>query len=231
MHSLAHVSSSELAKHIDYTLLRPTTTWQDIDRLCAEAVKYGFWSVCVGPTYVRRAASALKGTGVKVCTVVGFPLGYDRPGVKLVETNLAIDDGADEIDMVMNMAAFKSGELDLVSAEIGEIADHCRNRGKVLKVIIECCYLTDEEKVRAALLAEKAGADYVKTSTGFGPGGAKVEDVVLLKKTLTRSKVKAAGGIGTLGKALEMIEAGADRLGTSAGVKIMEELALARGEP
>jgi len=162
---------------------------------------------------------------VKVCTVVGFPLGFDDPGVKLVETMDAIDDGVDEVDMVMNLGAFKSGEVDLVSSEIKEVADYCKKNDKLLKVIIECCYLTDEEKAKAARLVEQAGADFVKTSTGFGPSGAKVQDVVLLKKNLSRCRIKAAGGIQTLGQALEMIQAGADRLGTSHGVKIMEELA------
>jgi len=162
---------------------------------------------------------------VKVCTVVGFPLGFDDPGVKLVETKDGIDDGVDEVDMVMNLGAFKSGEVDLVSAEIKEVADYCKKNGKLLKVIIECCYLTDEEKAKAARMVERAGADFVKTSTGFGPSGAKVQDVVLLKKNLSRCRIKAAGGIQTLGQALEMIQAGADRLGTSHGVKIMEELA------
>jgi len=225
MPSLVHLNRSELAKYIDYTLLKPTASIEEIDRLCGEAKEYGFWSVCIGPEYVRRAASSLRGSGVKVCTVVGFPLGFDDPGVKLVETKDAIDDGVDEVDMVMNLGAFKSGEVDLVSAEIREVADCCKKNGKLLKVIIECCYLTDEEKAEAARLVERAGADFVKTSTGFGPSGAKVQDVVLLKRNLSRCRIKAAGGIQTLGQALEMIQAGADRLGTSHGVKIMEELA------
>jgi deoxyribose-phosphate aldolase len=225
MPSLVHLNRSELAKYVDYTLLKPIATTEEIDKLCKEAREYGFWSVCIGPEYVKRAASTLEGTAVRVCTVVGFPLGFDDPGVKLVEAKDAIEDGADEVDMVMNLGAFKSGEVDLVSAEIREVADYCRSRGKLLKVIIECCYLTDEEKAKAARLVEQAGADFVKTSTGFGPSGAKVQDVVLLKKNLTRCKIKAAGGIQTLGQALEMIQAGADRLGTSHGVKIMEELA------
>jgi len=225
MPSLVHLNRSELAKYIDYTLLKPTASIEEIDRLCGQAKEYGFWSVCIGPEYVRRAASSLRGSGVKVCTVVGFPLGFDDPGVKLVETKDAIDDGVDEVDMVMNLGAFKSGEVDLVSAEIREVADCCKKNGKLLKVIIECCYLTDEEKAEAARLVERAGADFVKTSTGFGPSGAKVQDVVLLKKNLSRCRIKAAGGIQTLGQALEMIQAGADRLGTSHGVKIMEELA------
>jgi deoxyribose-phosphate aldolase len=224
MPSLLHLNRSELVKYIDYTLLKPTATIEEIDRLCREAKEYGFWSVCIGPEYVKRAALSLEGSGVKVCTVVGFPLGFDDPGVKLVETKDAIDDGADEVDMVMNLGAFKSGDLNLVSAEIMEVADHCHGRGKLLKVIIECCYLTDEEKAKAAKLVEGAGADFVKTSTGFGPSGAKVQDVVLLRKSLTKTKVKAAGGIQTLGQALEMIQAGADRLGTSHGVKIIQEL-------
>jgi len=224
MPSLVHLNRSELAKYIDYTLLKPTATTDEIDSLCKEAKEYGFWSVCVGPEYVKRCATNLKGTGVKVCTVVGFPLGFDDPGVKLVETKDAIEDGVDEVDMVMNLSGFKSGDFEQVSGEIREVAECCKTHGKLLKVIIECCYLTDEEKAKAARLVEDAGADFVKTSTGFGSGGAKVQDVVLLKKNIGRIKIKAAGGIQSLGQALEMIQAGADRLGTSHGVKIMQEL-------
>ncbi len=214
----------EFAKCVDHTLLKPYATASDIDRLCAEASKLGFWSVCVGSFYAKRAAENLRGSGVKVCSVVGFPLGFSPTRVKLAETKAAIKDGADEIDMVMNLGAFKSGDYDFVFQEIEDVVKTCHGAHKLLKVIIECCYLNDDEKVGAARLAERAGADYVKTSTGFGTGGATVEDVALLKKSLAGSaRIKAAGGIGTLEKALEMIKAGADRIGASSSVKIMEE--------
>jgi len=215
---------SELAKRIDHTLLKPTATKSDIDHLCNEALKFDFWSVCVGPSYVKQAAELLRGSDVKVCAVVGFPLGFSTTKIKLAEAKKAVEDGADEIDMVMNLGAFKSGDYSLVSQEIEDLAMYCRDTKSVLKVIIECCYLTDDEKVNAGRLAERAGADYVKTSTGLGTGGATVEDVSLLKRSLVgTAKIKAAGGIGTLEKALAMISAGADRIGTSSGAKIMAE--------
>lgn len=214
----------ELAKYIDHTYLVPTASVHDIDRLCDEALRNSFWSVCVVPFYVKHAARRLRGSGVKVCSVVGFPLGFTFDRVKLAEAEEEIGAGADEVDMVMNIAAFKAEDYDTVSREIEQVAEFCRSCGRLLKVIIECCYLTDEEKVRAAQLAEHAGADFVKTSTGFGPSGATAKDVALLKRSLSgTAKVKAAGGIHTLSDALEMIKAGADRLGTSAGVKIMLE--------
>ena len=215
---------SELARHIDSTLLKPTATVPEFDALFDEAAHFGFWSVCVPPSIVKRAAGRLGGTGVKVCTVVGFPLGYASPETKRDEALRAVQDGADEIDMVMNLGAFKSGDLSLVSREIESIASVCRSSGKLLKVIIECCYLDGEEKVKAAKLAERAGADYVKTSTGFGSGGATIEDVALLAKSLSGAKVKASGGVSSLEKAVAMMEAGADRIGTSSGSKIMGEL-------
>jgi deoxyribose-phosphate aldolase len=216
---------SELSRHIDHTLLKPTATTPDFEKLFDEAVKYNFFSVCVPPSRVPSAAKRLRGTGVKVCAVVGFPLGYNSPEVKREEARRAMLEGAQEIDMVMNVSAFKGGEFDLVARDIDGIASDCRFAKRVLKVIIECCYLTDEEKVKAAKLAERMGADYVKTSTGFGPSGATVSDVVLLRRSLQpKTRIKAAGGISTLAKALEMIEAGADRLGTSSGAIIMEEL-------
>jgi deoxyribose-phosphate aldolase len=226
MNELQHLPQPAwLAKAIDYTLLSPMATTLEVRRLCDEAKEHGFWSVCVSPTHVRTAAEILHRSGVKVCSVVGFPLGFSVAGVKLVETMKCIEDGADEIDMVMNIGSFKSGRRDAVFSEIKEVADFCRNKDKPLKVILECCYLSDEEKVSAARIADVAGASFVKTSTGFGPSGATVHDVRLLAETVTRSKVKAAGGIGTLGQALQMLEAGASRLGTSSGVRIMDELA------
>ena len=229
MASSAEVSGSalqryEFAKRIDHTLLKPTATYADVDKLCAEALRFEFWSVCVVPSRVRQAAERLRGSGVKVCTVVGFPLGFSLGSVKLEEAREAVRDGVDEIDMVMNIGAFKSGDQTTVAHEIEEMAAFCLSSGKLLKVIIECCYLTDDEKVVAARLAEKAGADFVKTSTGFGTGGATLEDVALLRRSLApTTKIKAAGGIGTLEKALAMIRAGADRIGTSSGASIMAE--------
>lgn len=223
---------SELAKHIDHTLLKPTATAADIDKLCDEGVKYGFWSVCIPPSYVAHAAQRLKGTGVKVCAVIGFPLGFSTGATKRAEAQQAIQDGADELDMVMNIGAFKSGDLPLVAREIEEVAGDCRASKRLLKVIIECCYLTEDEKVKAARLAERSGAAYVKTSTGLGPSGATVEDVTLLHRSLVgTAKIKASGGISTLEKAMVMIDAGADRIGTSSGAKIIEEMKALAARP
>jgi deoxyribose-phosphate aldolase len=217
----------EFARLIDHTLLRPTATSMEFDRLCYEALTYSFWSVCVPPSVVRYVVIRLGRSPVKVCTVVGFPFGYNTTESKLAEARKAVEDGAEEMDMVLNIGALKSGDSMSVFSDVKELADYGKRSGMLLKVILECCYLTDAEKVSAARIAERAGADFVKTSTGFGPGGATVADVALLKQTLTRgTKVKAAGGIGTLSKALSMIEAGADRLGTSSGAAIMKELSL-----
>ncbi|MDG6902043.1 MAG: deoxyribose-phosphate aldolase [Nitrososphaerota archaeon] len=215
---------TEFARLIDHTLLKATATVADIDLLCEEALRFDFWSVCVAPSHVHRARTRLEGSRAKVCAVVGFPLGFAAPSIKLAEAVKAVEDGADEIDVVMNIGAFKSGEDDAVFNEINSLAQFCHTRSKLLKVIIECCYLTDEEKVKAARLAELAGADFVKTSTGMGNGGATPEDVKLLRRALqTRTRIKASGGIGTLEKALAMVAAGADRIGTSSGAKIMGE--------
>lgn len=223
-------SRTEFAKRIDHTLLKATATVTDVDRLCEEAKRFDFWSVCIAPCNVRRAREHLEGSGVKVCAVVGFPLGSDTASIKLAETVKAVEDGAGEIDMVMNIGAFRSGDHDLVFNEINSVSQFCHTRSRLLKVIIECCYLTDEEKVKAARLAELAGTDFVKTSTGMGTGGATVEDVKLLRKSLlSKTRIKAAGGIGTLEKALAMIAAGADRIGTSSGAKIMGEWPAAAG--
>ncbi len=218
---------SELARIIDHTLLKPTATYADIDSLCDEALKYSFWSVCVNPVHVKQAAKRLAGSRTVVCSVVGFPLGANASEMKLMEARTAIADGAKEVDMVSNFGALKSGDTGAFFADINEVAAYCGRSDVLLKVILECCYLSDEEKVKGARLAEQAGANFVKTSTGFGPGGATVEDVMLLKRALTRrTGVKAAGGIGSLAKALEMVRAGADRIGTSSGARIMEELPL-----
>ncbi len=216
---------TELARYIDHTLLKPTATPADIDRLCDEAARYKLWSVCVNPAHVSRAARKLKGSGSKVCAVISFPLGACTTEVKLMEARAAIAEGASELDMVCNIGALKSGDTTGFFADINEVAAYSGRSDTILKVILECCYLTDEEKVRGARLAEQAGANFVKTSTGFGTGGATVADVALLRRSVSaKTGVKAAGGIGTLAAALEMIKAGADRIGTSSGAKIIEEL-------
>ena len=216
---------TELARIIDHTLLKPFATVTDIDTLCEEAKRYDFWSVCVNPIHVKQAARVLKGSNTLVCSVVSFPLGCTTTGGKLMEARTAITDGAREIDMVSNIGALKSGDTAAYFADINEVAAFCGRSETLLKVIVECCYLTDEEKVKGARLAEQAGANFVKTSTGFGTGGATAADVALLRRSLSnRTGVKAAGGIGTLAKAMEMVKAGADRIGTSSGTRIIEEL-------
>jgi deoxyribose-phosphate aldolase len=212
-----------VAKAIDHTLLQPHVTEDDIRRLCDEAVRYGFAAVCVNPIYVPLAYRLLRGSGVRVCTVVGFPLGSTFKEVKVEEARCAVDEGASEVDMVINLPMLRSRRYDYVEEEIREIKRTIGNN--ILKVIIECCYLTDEEKVAAARIVERAGADFVKTSTGFGSSGAKIEDVELLRSVLSpRVKIKAAGGIRTGEQALSFLEAEADRLGTSSGTRIIEEL-------
>ena len=216
---------SELARIIDHTLLKATATSLDIDRLCEDAQKYRFWSVCVTPNYVKRCVQQLKGSDTKVSCVISFPLGSSTTAVKLMEARMAIADGARELDMVSNIGALKSGDVRAYFADINEVAAFCGRSDTLLKVILECCYLTDEEKVLAARTAEQAGANFVKTSTGLGSGGATLADVALLRKVVSRKTgVKAAGGIGTLATALDMVRAGADRIGTSSGVRIVEEL-------
>jgi len=212
-----------LAK-IDHTNLKPTATADEIRKLCREAVEYGFAAVCINPYYVRLASKMLKNENVKVCTVIGFPLGATLKEVKSYEAEKSLEEGAAEIDMVMNISAFKSKLYNDVLEDIREVVKKAEKHNALVKVIIECCYLTNEEKIRAAEIVLEAGADYVKTSTGFGPSGATVEDVRLLKETVkNRAGVKAAGGIRTLKDLINMIEAGADRIGTSSGAKIAEE--------
>ena len=212
----------EVLRRIDHTQLKPMASKSDIVKLCDEAKKYGFYAVCVNPYYVPLASKLLSGTDIKISSVVGFPLGATFTEIKAAEAERSIRLGASEIDMVMNISAFKSGDLEYVKGDIREVKE--RIGDAILKVIIECCYLTDDEKILAAKICEEEGADYVKTSTGFGPGGAKLEDVRLLRKTLSpKVKIKAAGGIRTFEQAVKFIEAGADRIGTSSGVKIAEE--------
>ena len=209
-------------KYFDHTLLKADARREAVIKLCDEAKKYDFASVCVNPDYVSLCAKELKDSDVKVCTVVGFPLGSMISEAKAFEASKAIEQGAEEVDMVINISALKDGDLDYVTKDIRTVKEAC---GKtLLKVIIETCLLTDEEKVQACECAVKAGADYVKTSTGFSKAGATPEDVKLMKDTVKdNAKVKAAGGIHTLAEANSMIQAGADRLGCSASVGIMEE--------
>ncbi|MBR0294826.1 MAG: deoxyribose-phosphate aldolase [Bacilli bacterium] len=207
-------------KLIDHTLLKQDATPEQILKLCEEAKEHDFMSVCVNPAYVPLAAEALKGSDVKVCTVIGFPLGMNLPKTKVEEAQQAIREGADEIDMVINVGMLKAGNDDYVEAEIAELKAVAGKR--VLKVIIETCLLTDEEKVRACLLSKNAGADFVKTSTGFSTGGATVHDVKLMRETVGPDMgVKASGGVRTHEDLLAMVEAGANRIGTSNGVKIV----------
>lgn len=212
----------DLAPYIDHTLLRPDATAADIDLLCAEAREFGFAAVCINPTWVRRAAQNLRGSSVKVASVVGFPFGATVSEVKATEARRVIRDGARETDMVINVGALKSGDHDLVRQDIQKVSDACHEAGALNKVIIEAALLTDEEKVIASHLARVAKADFVKTSTGYGPGGATVQDVLLMRETVGPGMgVKAAGGIQTAEDVREMIAAGATRIGASAGVHIV----------
>jgi deoxyribose-phosphate aldolase len=209
---------------IDHTLLKPDATRQEIEKLCREAAEFKFATVCVNPAWVATAARLLRGSGVGVCSVVGFPLGATTAEVKNFETRRAIYDGATEIDMVINIGALKSGDLRTVERDIEAVTDPCRQCGVVSKVIIEAALLTDEEKITASTLSKAAGADFVKTSTGFGPGGATAADVALMRRVVgAEMGVKAAGGVRDLEGLKAMVAAGASRVGASAGVKIVQE--------
>ncbi len=213
-----------LARLIDHTLLKPEACQKQIHTLCEEASRYRFATVCINPSWVRLASSLLKGTGVGVCTVVGFPLGANTSDVKIYETRRSIFDGATEIDMVINVGALKSKDYQKVEEDILGVVCGCREAGAISKVIIEAALLDREEKIKACTLAAAAGADFVKTSTGFGPGGATVEDVSLMRQVVgEKIGVKAAGGVRDAATASKMIEAGATRLGASAGVRIIQE--------
>ena len=217
---------SELARFIDHTLLKPEATAADVHRLLAEAAEHGFASVCLPPSWVPLAVERLAGTPVAVGTVVAFPFGYVRPDVRLYESRRALEDGALELDTVLNVSLLKSGEDSRVLTEIASWVESCRfvRSGLVLKVILETALLTEEEKIRGARLVLRSGADFVKTSTGFASGGATVEDVELLARTVEgKIGVKASGGIRDTATARAMIAAGATRLGTSSGVKILRE--------
>lgn len=209
-------------KLIDHTALKPNTNKESILKLIAEAKTYDFASVCVNPCWVALAHQELKNTDVKVCTVIGFPLGANTTEVKVFETKDAIEKGAQEIDMVINIAMLKDKEYDYVENEIHQIVEAAKDKA-IVKIIIETCLLTDEEKIKACELSQKAGADFVKTSTGFSTGGATVHDIAIMRKTVgAEMGVKASGGVHTHEEALAMVEAGATRIGASAGVKLLK---------
>ena len=214
------METTGIAKMIDHTLLKAAATSTDIKRICAEAREYGFASVCVNSCYAKLVTQELKGTDVKTCCVVGFPLGAMSSGAKAYEARCAVEDGAGEIDMVINVGALKEGNDAFVEEDIRAVVKAAEPA--IVKVIIETCLLTDEEKVRACTLSEKAGAAFVKTSTGFSTGGANAHDVALMKRTVgDRLRVKASGGIHTPQQARELIEAGADRIGSSNGIALL----------
>lgn len=215
------IDRKTIAAMIDHTLLKATATPEQIIQCCKQAKQYNFASVCANPCFVKLMSEELKGSEVKVCTVIGFPLGANSTEVKAFEAAKAVEDGADEIDMVINVGELKAGNLKYVENEIREVVRASQNA--VVKVIIETCFLDDNEKVIACRLAQNAGAGFVKTSTGFGTGGAEVADVRLMRQTVGNSMgVKASGGIRSLDDALKMIEAGANRIGTSSGIAIVE---------
>lgn len=215
---------TNIASYIDHTLLKPESTESQVVQLCKEAAEFKFASVCVNPTWVETAAAELTGSGVKVCTVIGFPLGASTPETKAFETADAISKGAGEIDMVLNVGALKSGNIDHVKKDIEAVVNAAKGKA-IVKVILETCLLTDEEKITASQLSKEAGADFVKTSTGFSTGGATIEDVKLMRQTVGADLgVKASGGVRSLEDVEAMIEAGATRIGASSGVKIMQGL-------
>jgi deoxyribose-phosphate aldolase len=220
---------ASIAALIDHTILKPEATPTDVERLCREALAHKFAAVCINPVFVSTAAALLRGSAVRVCAVVGFPLGASLTSTKLVEAQSALRDGAQELDMVINIGALKSAQNEAVSADIGAITDAAHAANAICKVIIETCLLTEEEKVRACRLAATANADFVKTSTGFSTSGATAEDVALMRTVVgPHIGVKASGGIRTLADLLKMVQAGATRIGTSNGLKILEE---ARARP
>lgn len=217
-------TAHDWASLIDHTLLKPEASEADIKKLCDEAAQFGFASVCVNPAWVKKAAGFLTGTGVPVCTVIGFPLGATLPDVKAYEARRAIFDGAREVDMVINVGALRSGDDCDVEEDIRAVVEAAHENGVLCKVIIETALLSDEEKVRACLASKNAGADFVKTSTGFSKGGATVHDVALMRRTVGSALgVKASGGVKGIEDARKMFEAGATRIGASVGVKIAQE--------
>ncbi|HPC82986.1 MAG TPA: deoxyribose-phosphate aldolase [Thermoanaerobaculaceae bacterium] len=225
------IPPAELARLIDHTLLRPEATRGDVEKLCREAIQHRFFSVCVNPAHVALAASLVRSTPVKVCAVVGFPLGAQRSEIKALEARRAIREGASEIDMVINIGALKGGDDELVLRDIRAVVEACKDGRALCKVILETALLSAEEKVRACELAMRAGADFVKTSTGFSSGGATAEDIALMARTVAprRLGVKASGGVRTYADAVRMLEAGATRIGSSNSVRIIEEAARLAG--
>ena len=228
----ASLTPEQVAQLIDHTLLKPDAMATDVEKLCAEARQHGFFSVCVNPVFVPQVKRLLQGCAVKVCCVVGFPLGAQDSQIKLLEARKAIREGAQEVDMVINVGALKGRNDALVLKDIRGVVEACKDGRALSKVILETSLLTDEEKVRACELSMKAGADYVKTSTGFSSGGATAEDVALMARTVApkRLGVKASGGVRTLADLLKMVKAGATRVGASASVKILEEARAAAGK-
>lgn len=218
-------STEDIASLIDHTILKPETTRSEVRRVCAEALHYAFASVCVNPYWVPLAARELAGSPVKVCSVVGFPLGAGKTAIKAAEAEQAIRDGALEIDMVLNVGELRGGNNDAVRYDIAAVAEVCHQSGAILKVILETGLLSDDQKRRACSLAKAAGADFVKTSTGFGPGGATVEDIALMRAAVgPEMGVKASGGIRTIEDLRAMVAAGANRIGASASVQIVGAL-------
>ena len=214
------MNTSEILSHVDHTLLKAFATWEDIQKLCEEAMEYHTASVCVPPSYIKRIHDTY-GEKINICTVVGFPLGYSTTKAKVVETVQAIEDGASEVDMVINIADVKNGDFDKVTEEIRSLKQAAGD--KILKVIIEACYLTEEEKIAMCKAVTEAGADYIKTSTGFGTGGATMEDILLFKKFIgPHVKMKAAGGVKSVEDMEAFLEAGCDRIGTSSAISLIK---------
>lgn len=214
------MNTSEILSHVDHTLLKTFATWEDIQKLCEEAMEYHTASVCVPPSYIKRIHDTY-GEKINICTVVGFPLGYSTTKAKVAETVQAIEDGASEVDMVINIADVKNGDFDKVTEEIRSLKQAAGD--KILKVIIETCYLTEEEKIAMCKAVTEAGADYIKTSTGFGTGGATMEDILLFKKFIgPHVKMKAAGGVKSVEDMEAFLEAGCDRIGTSSAISLIK---------
>ncbi len=214
------MNTAEILKHIDHTLLKPTATWEDIQKICDESIEFNTASICIPACYISRINKKY-GDKVNICTVVGFPLGYSTTEAKVLEAKQAIENGANEIDMVINISDVKNGDYDKVTAEIKAIKEAVGN--KILKVIIETCYLTEEEKIAMCKSVTDAGADYIKTSTGFGTGGATIEDIKLFKQHIGPNvKMKAAGGVKTVADLEMFIEEGCERIGTSSAIKLIQ---------
>ena len=220
------MGAAEMAQYIDHTLLKPGATTEMIDKLCEEAIRFNFKAVCVNSAWVAHVANRLKGSEVAICSVVGFPLGAMHTMAKAAEARYAVEGGAGELDMVLNIGALKSGDLEKVASDIREVR-YTAGTGRILKVIVETCLLTEDEKICACEIAKAAGADFVKTSTGFAGGGASVADVALMRKTVgEKVGIKASGGITDAESARSLIIAGADRIGTSSGVAIVRDFGL-----